>query len=459
MAKSTAASPRSELSSIPKSTLLGVPKRLLAICASFYLVAQVLFLIQIQFPRGQNFDEFHYVPSAKQFLELRENQNWEHPPLGKELMAVGIGLFGDIPFGWRVMSTVFGALTLVGMFLWGLAVFRDERIAIWVGIVTLFNQLLYVQSRIGMLDTFMVCFLIWGLAAFCAAWNSEAKLKDQKRFLAFAGVMFGLATSCKWMAVVPWFFAIGLIGLVRVFQSWGVTLTGKKTWSEVEDFFSPDLFKNLTTKQIALRLGLIPLAAYFATFLPFLFVDRTPAYGLWDIILMQPKMFDGQLRVVTSHPYMSDWKSWPFMTRPIWYAFDKEASDPDYVRGVLLLGNPLMMWGGLFAILACFWGWIRHRARDAFLISAFYLVFVLCWAVIPRKIAFYYYYYPAGMTLSLAIAWVFHHLEMKIFKAPVARWAFAGAVFGLFVYFFPILSGMKIRSDEFRSWMWMSSWI
>ncbi len=434
-------------------------KRILAICGIFYLVSQILFLIHIQFPRGHNFDEFHYVPSAKQFLELRENQNWEHPPLGKEIMAVGVGVFGDEPFGWRVMSTFFGSLTLVGMFLWGLAVFRDENIAIWVGIVTLFNQLLYVQSRIGMLDTFMWAFLVWGLAAFCAVWTTRISAETTRRYLGFAGAMFGLATACKWIAVVPWVFCIGLILMVRLFQYWGLGFSKPSAWTTEEEFYSPGLFDDLGYRQLALRLGAIPVLFYFLTFIPYFFIDRTPSYGLLDILQMQPKMWDGQLRVVTSHPYMSNWTSWPLMTRPIWYAFDKEPGAPEFVRGVLLLGNPLMMWGGLLAVAACVWGFLARRARDAFLISAFYLLFVFCWAVIPRKIAFYYYYYPAGMTLSLALAWVFQHLEMSLFRTRLARWAFAGAAFGMFVYFFPILSGMKIRSEDFRSWMWLQSWI
>src|SRR4051794_15618530 len=92
-------------------------------CVALFALAMILFLINIQFPRNHDFDEFHYVPSAKQFLDLKVNQNWEHPPLGKELMAVSIGIWGDRPIGWRFASVLFSSLTLVGMYLWALAVF------------------------------------------------------------------------------------------------------------------------------------------------------------------------------------------------------------------------------------------------------------------------------------------------------------------------------------------------
>jgi dolichyl-phosphate-mannose-protein mannosyltransferase len=154
---------------------------------------------------------------------------------------------------------------------------------------------------------------------------------------------------------------------------------------------------------------------------------------------------------------MSTWKDWPLLSRPIWYAFDKEGAQGELVRGVILLGNPLVMWGGLVALLACLLGWLRFRSREAFLILAFYAMFYGSWVAIPRKIAFYYYYYPAGMLLSLALAYLFEQAEAG--RKPWARWTFLAISFGLFVYFFPVLAALKIPSEDFRRWMWFWSWV
>jgi DNA-binding PadR family transcriptional regulator len=54
--------------------------------------------------------------------------------------------------------------------------------------------------------------------------------------------------------------------------------------------------------------------------------------------------------------------------------------------------------------------------REPFLILAFYSMFYLCWALIPRKISFYYYYYPAGMVLSFAICHTLWRLPAKPVK-------------------------------------------
>lgn len=430
-------------------------KKVIYTCLGLFFFGLIFFLYHVQFPVGHNFDEFHYVPSAKQFLQLQENKNWEHPPLGKELMAVGIGVFGDRPFGWRFMSTVFGALTLVGMYLWGLALFRDERSAFWVALITLVNQLLYVQARIGMLDTFMFAFIAWGLAAFTAAWNPGLDSKITKRYIAFTGLMFGLGTACKWFTIVPWVSCIAVVFVIRVLQTWKAAFSN----SRETDWYHPSLWKGVRWWDWMHLFILHPIFFYFLTFIPFFFIHGTHV-GFLDLFAMQKQMYDGQLRVVSSHPYMSHWTDWPLLLRPIWYAFDKEGIYQQLVRGVLLLGNPLIMISGLFAVVFCAWRWLVNREREAFLIFFFYVVLYGSWIFIPRKIAFYYYYYPAGMVLSFAIAYFFNYVERKKLVADsLARWSFLGACFGIFVYFFPILSALQIRTESFRKWMWFNFWI
>jgi dolichyl-phosphate-mannose-protein mannosyltransferase len=99
---------------------------------------------------------------------------------------------------------------------------------------------------------------------------------------------------------------------------------------------------------------------------------------------MQTRMYKGQLRVITAHPYMSQWWEWPLLTRRSGMPLTKEA-DGALVRGVLLLGNPLIMWSGLLTLLACAWGWYKERTRTPFFILTFYLAYYLCWILIPPK--------------------------------------------------------------------------
>jgi dolichyl-phosphate-mannose--protein O-mannosyl transferase len=155
---------------------------------------------------------------------------------------------------------------------------------------------------------------------------------------------------------------------------------------------------------------------------------------------------------------MSQWWDWPLMIRPIWYAFDKEGANQEFVRGVICIGNPAVVYTGLLALVFCLWGWIETRSKDAFIILATYVVFYGSWVLIPRKIAFYYYYYPAAMVLGLALAYFFHYLE-KDSKKRIFSWAFIGVCVWFFVYFFPILAARQIPVDSFSKWMWSRSWI
>ncbi len=391
----------------------------------------IFFLIYLQYPEKRNFDEFHYVPSALQWIHLQPNQNWEHPPLAKQLIALGILSFGDVAIGWRIMSTLFGAFTLLGVFLSAELLFASLGWAWVTAAITLFNSLLYVQSRIAMLDTFMMAFLALAFWAGLRAFRDE-KTAPHYRFLNLAGLFIGLGIACKWFSIIPYLITASLL-LLHFFQT-----------------PSRDRFL-----RYALAWIVIPLAAYYSTFIPYLFIDRTPPFGIKELLWnFQNTMLTGQKNVGGHHPYQSNWWTWPLMTRPIWYAYDAMGPNQPFIRGVALIGNPLVMWSGLLAVVASLLAWIRKYDRTDMLLLLFYFGMLLSWAVIPRKIAFYYYYYPNGMLLSFfVVRW------LKTAARPALTACYIGATFGLFVYFFPILSAMEIPAGSFVRWMWLKTWI
>lgn len=383
-----------------------------------------MFIYALDTPIKPNFDEFHYIPAAKQFLIHGKNQNWEHPPLAKVLIAWGISLFGDEPLGWRFMSTLAGAVTLAGVGVLSAIWFSSFSTCLWIMLVTLFNHLLYVQSRIAMLDTFMFAAMIWSIVFFWATTNLNLTRKKQRLYLYLAGGALGFAISCKWFAVV--LFIPYLISYFRKKSNW---LHG------------------------VLALIVLPLVIYFATFLPLLTLTQE-TYEFSDLFTLQKLIFEGQRRVVSPHPYTSSWWGWIIPIRPIWYAFDKEGAQGEIVRGVLLLGNPMVMWFGLLSILICFWDSFKTRNSVSRWIVGLFFLFWLSWAIIPRKVHFYYYYYPAGMMLSFSLAYAFIKLNLEKIK-----WIYLGAVIFFFIYFFPVLSGIPIPTESFRQWMWFNTWI
>src|SRR6202158_6092330 len=121
-------------------------------------------------------DEVHYVPPARQMLEPAMSQpmlNPMHPPLAKELIALSIRAFGDEPLGWRYPAVLFGALAIVAMYLCGLALFAAQGSAVAAALLAFFNQMLFVQSRIAMLDIFALAFGLFGIAAFLHGFRKQ----------------------------------------------------------------------------------------------------------------------------------------------------------------------------------------------------------------------------------------------------------------------------------------------
>ena len=439
-----------------------------------YVTSAVFFLIYIQFPTKPNHDEFHYVPAARRYLAGLTNVNYEHPPLGKLLMAVGIGVAGDNPLGWRIMSVLFGSLTLVAVYALARILFRRDSVAFWVTLVTLFNQMLYVQSRIGMLDPFMFAFLMLSMLSFAWSWEEGLGVGQLRLRFALTGFFIGCASACKWVGLVSYLATLGWVGAVVALQTliphlqhplalkardW---LVGTRVHPQLQKspvWFRLDLWRPMRWWDWLFTLGVIPILTYCATFIPLMCVD--PAYSVASLWSVQKMMYDGQLRVITAHPYMSQWTQWPLLTRPIWYLFETLGEEKQYCRGILLLGNPLVMWAGLAALPICLFDFIRSRRLAPFFITFFYALFYFSWAVIPRKILFFNYYYPAAMVLSYALAQAFLVLE-RSFPQPYVRswkWAFLGGSLVLFIYFFPITAHLRLPADGFRRYMWSPRWV
>ena len=137
-----------------------MPKSMIStgiIAAVLFVFAHFAMLIGVTTPENFYFDEVHYVPAARQMLEPVMPQpmlNPMHPPLAKQFIALSIHSFGDGPLGWRYPGVLSGSLAIVAVYLCGLALFAAQGPAIASGLLAFFNQMLFVQSRIAMLDIF-----------------------------------------------------------------------------------------------------------------------------------------------------------------------------------------------------------------------------------------------------------------------------------------------------------------
>ncbi|MBR0726324.1 phospholipid carrier-dependent glycosyltransferase [Bradyrhizobium manausense] len=423
-----------------------VPKvsRSTVIAVAIFLAAHLALLIGLATPEKFVFDEVHYVPAARQMLGSEPSQpmlNPMHPPLAKELIAASIATFGDNALGWRYPATLFGALAVVAIYLCGLALFSAQGPAIAAALIAAFNQMLYVQARVAMLDIFALGFGLLAIAAFMHGFRRQ---RPQALF-ALAGSLFGLAAACKWSGLFPLGVCIVIVAMVRVMQGWRTLFADPKP----NDWYRPDLWPDLGAHHAVLCFVLLPAVTYLAAFVPLY------ALSLPDLIEAQRRIFaDNTTTAIAGHTYMSSWPSWPLLARPVWFLFDKTTDDN--VAAVVFLGNPLVLWPALLALVVVLRDFILARRWDAFLIAAFYFGPWLAWALLPRTLGFIYYYLPAATAASLALVYVLHKEDQPRWLL----WAYVGVAAIGFAVMLPISAAFIGTSMQtFNRLMLFQSWI
>jgi dolichyl-phosphate-mannose--protein O-mannosyl transferase len=395
-------------------------------------LAQALFSWRLTTPHILVFDETHYVPAARTLASLSGAANIEHPLLGKAIIAAGMVLLGDNPLGWRAFSTLAATAVIMGVYAILQLIFRSPRTSLFGAVLTLVNFTVFVQARTAMLDGFMAAFVVLAVAAKLWAARSEGHAVVWRWLL--GAMLLGLACGTKWTAVPYVAYAALAFAVVR--RGW------------------PQAWPGLGWFPAWALLGAGATAAYVATFAPAFFYEYDPL--TWRTLLpFHAEMYARQTQVLPPHPYQSSWWTWALDLRPIWYLYEPVDGAQ---RGVLMLGNPVVMWGGLAAVAACLWAWVKHRDAKLGMVAASWTGSYAVWAIIPKSLGFFYYYYLPSIWLPVVIAAAFHRFG----RGRLRGWdeSFTLLAVMLFGWFYPILSAAALGGPQaFRRWMWFSSWM
>lgn len=445
---STATAPALNLEVEPTAPHAEGPRDPWVWCLVVPAIFAALASIRLTIPSAPYFDEIHYLPAARELLALIGDGgiylNREHPLLGKQLIALGIWLFGDNPLGWRIMSLIAGTIAVGASMraLWNASEDRFATTAFGVLLATGFH--LFVHARIAMLDIFMAAFLA------IAAWFFAAAIRKPETGrwrLAVTGVAIGCALGSKWnavpLAMLPGltFFAARLsAGRRRLLTSRrGVPVPGV---SLLESF---------------VWLGVVPLAVYTLTYLPGYWLgDRFSASPLAEqgLIGLHVEMFELQSSVIQPHSYQSTWQQWVLNTRGIWYLY--EFTD-NAQRGVLLIGNPLTMLLGLPALLWCL---VTGLYRNDWAKLATFIGFAVSlglWLIANKPVQFYYHYMMPSCFLLAALALSLGDLHRSQFRW-ISYVVLAGSA-AFFAGFFKIMTAGALDTPmSFLDWAWIEGW-
>jgi dolichyl-phosphate-mannose-protein mannosyltransferase len=346
--------------------------RLFVTACALFVCSLALFLYRIGTPPSYIFDEGVYVRGAREFLNSSVDSVRQHPPLGKLMIAGGMRLLGDTPAGWRLAGAICGSVTLVAIFLWGYLLLGNIELALTAAILTLLNNFLYVMSRVAMLDVFYFMFVMLGILTFTLAVMVRDLRPIGRRVLMLStGVMLGAGAACKWNAVV----FLGCIAVISAYLYWRNSCK------------APEI--GIAT--LVGALSIVPVLIYCVCFLP-LFADIGIQFSLRALAAENRFIWQWH-RAAAGNPALNvRWYEWFFRSSP--------------ERGLsYLMGNFVVMWLGVPAVLYCAWRALKERtgALAEILIVTLYSANIIQWLVIPQKSTCYYYYYPSAMVLGIAI--------------------------------------------------------
>lgn len=320
-------------------------------------------LWNLNMPPGYYFDEVYNAFTTQEFVKGNKDAyewfhtstipgtayGWTHPPLAKLIASLGILLFGDNSFGWRVGSAVVGTLCIALIYLISNKLMSREY-ALLACLFASLDGLMLVQSRINMNDIYALFFILLCFYAFVA----------HRKNILLLSISLGLLVATKWTGL----YALAIFG-----------------WRK---HIIPMLF--------------IIAGIYILSYSQYFWLGGSLA-NFWEL---QKQMWWYNTNLTATHTYQSSWWTWPLLIRSVWYYVDYQKQA---IANIYALGNPILWWLGIPAIFYTLY------KRKWFIVIG-YLTFWLPWARAPR-IMFLYHYLPSVPFLCMALAYTLSQVKNK----------------------------------------------
>jgi len=275
----------------------------------------------IALPQAQVFDEVYFPVFSNDFLSGKLAFD-AHPTLGKLLMAPGIYLFGNQPYGWRIVVSLFGLLTIA--LVWWQN--RKNKVEQTENLILTFliaiDCMLVTYSRVGLIDGIMIFFIL--LAYFVGL-----RSKTLWQYIV-VGILIGLAVSVKWIALG----VVAPIGYVAFRKN------------KLPEFGA----------------GLVAAAGIYLGIEVFARV-LTHSQHIWaDIREWNWQAWNYHKNLTATHPWSSEWWTWPLMLRPVLMYYQEVPPGSHIVETITNLGNPFVWWSATFSVVLSIGHLIRLAA-------------------------------------------------------------------------------------------------
>lgn len=422
--------------------------------ATIAIASLLLRLSNIAAIKSLIFDEVYYVDGARDLLSYGVEVTGSapefvvHPPVGKWMIASGIQIFGDNPFGWRVATAITGSLMIVVIAALTYRLFYSPFLTIVASALMAVDGMALVHSRTALLDNFLALFTLTATYFFI-----------RKNYY-LSGFFLGLAVGTKWSGL--YFLAIfGLIALYRAFTS----------------FSGKEVFK--PTLRVIAAFGLTPVAIYISTWSGWFASDRgwkrdSDSNPLIALLNYHQQILTFHRNLSSAHNYEANPWSWLIQGRPtsFYYETPSGCGADTCSQEVLALGTPLLWWSATIALAVVIGFWIRsvsHRIGDtsASIIVAGIAAGYLPWFFFQDRTVFTFYSIIFQPFMVLALIYCAQLFLTQLRKRSEGSYQLGELVIIAllvvialnFIYFLPLYMGELIPYQEWINRMWFPSWI
>ncbi|MFF4017999.1 dolichyl-phosphate-mannose--protein mannosyltransferase [Streptomyces sp. NPDC001843] len=432
-----------------------------------------------------------------------------HPPVGKYVIGLGELVFGFDPFGWRFMTALLGTLSVLLLCRIGRRMFRSTFLGCLAGALMAVDGLHFVMSRTSLLDGVLMFFV---LAAFgCLVVDRDrarerlaaalpvdadgrlrpdAQVADTLRlgwrpWRWGAGVLLGLAIGTKWNGL----YILAAFCLMAVL--WDV---GARRVAGARHPYLAVL--KYDTGLAFLSMVPVAIAVYLLSWLGWILspTDGSGGYfrnwaatdgrgGHWTFLPdwvrslwhYEHEVYKFHVGLSTPHTYQSNPWSWLVLGRPVSYFYESPSPGVDgcpadagqkCAREVLAIGTPLLWWTACLAILYILWRWAFRRDWRAGAIACGIAAGYLPWFMYQQRTIFLFYAVVFVPFLCLAVAMLIGALVGRPGSTDTRRLIGASGAGVLvlliawnFIYFWPLYTGTAIPIDDWRSRMWIDTWV
>lgn len=401
---------------------------------------------------GTIWDEYYYVTTAYQFNHHLPALITVHPPLGMYLISAGMKVFGDNPFGWRIVPDLAGILLVILVYIFTKKLTLSRGAAIIASTLLSTDFMHFMITRMASLESTLAFFAI--LSVFFLYCYAEARRCGESfnatlRYLLPCALSVALAISIKWSALYSLMTALLMIIYFEFVYSYRDSLRTKL----------------IAVFNIGALFIVLPVSLYFSCYYPTVFYPFYKSSGInnfWSFVSsLQPVMYQFHTEMVnhmSNGGGGSEWWQWPLIIHPqIVYRWLDSNSNLSSIG--VLMGNPLIWWLFYPSLLLMPIHVLKIRKfMPLFLLTATLLQFSP-YALLGR-ISYIYYFYISSVFGIMILGYLLSQaLQLKNKRLTFLIIGYVIACVLLFIAFYPLLSGLPVDRGYFIKYLlWYHNW-